>query len=138
MTPPSPAEQPVARRTPVTLPDAPLPKGAYSPGMRAGDLLFVSGQVPRDPSTGQLVPGDVADQTRQTLRNLSAVLEAGGASLADLVSVTVYLQDIGDWDTFDRVYREFMQPPFPTRTALGASLHGFLVEISGIAYVGAR
>jgi len=138
MTPPPPAEQPVARRSPVTLPDAPPPKGAYSPGMRAGDLLFVSGQVPRDPVTGQLVPGDVADQTRQTLRNLSAVLAAGGASLDDLVSVTVYLQDIGGWDTFDGVYREFMKPPFPTRTALGASLHGFLVEISAIAYVGGR
>ena len=140
MTPPPPAEQPVAPtgRRPVVLPDTPPPKGAYSPGMRAGDLLFVSGQVPRDPATGQLAPGDVADQTRQTLRNLSAVLAAGGASLDDLVSVTVYLEDIGDWDAFDRVYREFVRPPFPTRTALGASLHGFLVEISAIAYVGGR
>jgi 2-iminobutanoate/2-iminopropanoate deaminase len=141
MTPPPPAEQPVERGptwAPVTLPDTPPPKGAYSPAVRAGDLLFVSGQVPRDPRTGQLVPGDVADQTRQTLRNLEAVLAAGGATLADLVSVTVYLADIGEWDTFDRVYREIMRPPFPTRTALGASLHGFLVEISGVAYVGGR
>jgi 2-iminobutanoate/2-iminopropanoate deaminase len=140
MTPVQPPEQgDGARRwTPVTLPDCPAPKGAYSPGVRAGDLVFVSGQVPRDPRTGALVGDDVAEQTRQVLRNMSGVLAASGASLADVVSVTVYLASIDDWGTFDAVYREHFSPPFPTRTALGASLRGIHVEISAVAYVGGR
>jgi 2-iminobutanoate/2-iminopropanoate deaminase len=122
----------------VTLPDAPPPKGAYSPGIRAGDLLFISGQVPRDPGTGELVGDDVTAQTRQVLRNVAGVLAAGGASLADVVSVTAYLANADDWGAFDAVYRETFQPPFPTRTTVGASLRGILVEISAVAYVGTR
>jgi 2-iminobutanoate/2-iminopropanoate deaminase len=125
-------------RQPVTLPDAPPPKGAYSPGVRAGDLLFVSGQVPRDPRTGELVGDDVAAQTRQVLRNIAGVLAAGGASLADVVSVTAYLANADDWSAFDAVYRDTFQPPYPTRTTVGASLRGILVEISAVAYVGGR
>jgi len=147
MTLPSSPEQPVGGREPgepatwqpVTLPDCPPPKGAYSPGVRAGDLLFVSGQVPRDPRTGELVGGDdVAAQTRQVLANIAGVLAAGGASLADLVSVTVYLVNPDDWGTFDATYREIMQPPYPTRAAVGASLRGILIEISAVAYLGGR
>jgi 2-iminobutanoate/2-iminopropanoate deaminase len=123
---------------PVVLQDAPPPVGAYSSGVRAGDFVFISGQVPRDPRTGALIGDDVESQTRQVLKNVQAVLEAAGASLSDLVAVTVYLQDIGDWGRFNDVYKEVMPKPYPTRTALGANLHGFIVEISGIAFVGDR
>jgi 2-iminobutanoate/2-iminopropanoate deaminase len=145
MTPPPPREQdaaPAAERrwTPVTLGgDVPPPRGAYSPAVRAGDFVYVSGQVPRDPRTGALVgEGDVAAQTRQTLANLAAVLAAAGAALTDVVSVAVHLDDANDWGAFDAVYRETFAPPFPTRTVVGAELRGVLVEVTAVAYVGGR
>ena len=144
MTLPNSQEQPAARPTSnggwqsIMLPDAPTPKGAYSPGVRAGDLVFVSGQVPRDPRTGELVGDDIAEQTRQVLRNVRGVLEASGAAISDVVSVTVYLTDVDHWGTFDTVYRETFRPPYPTRTAVGASLRGILIEISAVAYVSGR
>jgi 2-iminobutanoate/2-iminopropanoate deaminase len=120
---------------PVTLgADVPPPKGAYSPAIRAGDLLFVSGQVPRDPRTGELVGADVAAQARQTLDNLRGVLAAAGASLDDVVSVLVHLADADDWGAFDGVYREAFRPPYPTRTVVGASLRGVRVEITAVAH----
>ena len=134
---PVPGHDPAPRAIPVTLgPDVPPPKGAYSPGVRAGDLLFVSGQVPRDPRTGELVGGDdFAAQTRQVLANVRGVLEAGGASLKDVVSVTVWITDVENWATFDVVYREHFTPPFPARAVVGASLRGILVEVAAVAYV---
>ncbi|HEY9225516.1 MAG TPA: RidA family protein [Gemmatimonadaceae bacterium] len=124
---------------PVTLgPDVPAPAGAYSPAVRAGPFVFVSGQVPRDPVTGQLIGNDVETQTKQVVANLQRALEAAGASLSDIVSVIVYLSDIGDWGRFNDAYKALMPTPYPTRTALGAQLHGFLVEISAVAYVGTR
>jgi 2-iminobutanoate/2-iminopropanoate deaminase len=122
----------------VLLPDAPAPKGAYSPAVRAGDFVYVSGQVPRDPQTGALAGDDVATQTRQVLRNIEGVLTAAGATLRDVVSVTVYLTNVDDWGTFDGVYRETFTPPFPTRAVVGATLRGILVEISAVAFVGGR
>lgn len=119
-------------------PDVPAPAGAYSPAVRAGPLVFVSGQVPRDPVTGELIGNDVESQTKQVIANLQRVLAAAGASLSDIVSVTVYLADIDDWGRFNTVYKALMPSPYPTRTALGASLHGFLVEISAVAYIGAN
>lgn len=125
------------RWQPVTLgPDVPPPAGAYSPGVRAGDLLFVSGQVPKDPRTGAVVGDEVREQTRQVLRNLEGVLTAGGASLADVVSVTVYLQDEDDWGAFNEVYKTVFSPPYPTRAVVGAQLRGILVEVSAIAHLG--
>ena len=124
---------------PVSLgPEVPAPVGAYSPAVRAGPFVFVSGQVPRDPVTGDLVGNDVPSQTKQVVANLQRALEAAGASLSDVVSVIVYLADIEEWGSFNTAYKELMPKPYPTRTALGAGLHGFLVEISAVAYVGAR
>ena len=135
-----PTPDPARAWTPVTLGgDVPPPKGAYSPGARAGDFLYVSGQVPRDPRTGELVGGDdVAAQARQTLANLRGVLEAAGASLRDVVSVSVHLAHVDDWGAFDAVYRETFQAPFPTRTVVGAALRGILVEVTAVAYLGGR
>jgi 2-iminobutanoate/2-iminopropanoate deaminase len=122
---------------PVTLgPSVPAPVGAYSPAVRAGPFVFVSGQVPRNPETGELVGEDVESQTRQVIANVQRALEAAGASLSDIVSVIVYLDDIGNWDRFNTAYKALMPAPYPTRTALGAGLHGFLVEISAVAYIG--
>jgi 2-iminobutanoate/2-iminopropanoate deaminase len=116
--------------------DVPPPVGAYSPAVKAGGFVFVSGQVPRDPVTGVLVGNDVESQTKQVIANISRVLEAAGASLSDVVSVIVYLADIDDWGKFNTVYKELMPAPYPTRTALGANLRGIFVEISAVAYVG--
>jgi len=113
--------------------DVPAPAGAYSPAVVAGNLVFVSGQVPVDPHTRELVGRDIATQTRAVLRNVERVLGYAGASLDDVVSVTAYLADIGGWDEFNAVYRDVFRPPYPTRTTLGAGLHGFLVEISAVA-----
>jgi 2-iminobutanoate/2-iminopropanoate deaminase len=115
--------------------DVPAPKGAYSPAVRFGDLLFVSGQVPVDVRTGELLGGDIRAQTEAVLANLRRVLEAGGATLDDVVAVTAYLADANDWGPFNDVYREAFNPPYPTRTTVGAGLRGFLVEVSAIAAV---
>jgi 2-iminobutanoate/2-iminopropanoate deaminase len=116
--------------------DVPPPAGAYSPAVKAGGFVFVSGQVPRDPATGALVGEDVESQTKQVVANVSRALQAAGASLSDVVSVIVYLADIDDWGKFNAVYKELMPQPYPTRTALGANLRGIFVEMSAVAYVG--
>jgi 2-iminobutanoate/2-iminopropanoate deaminase len=117
--------------------NAPSPVGAYSRGARAGGFVFVSGQVPRDPVSGDLVGDDIESQTAACISNIAGVLEAAGASLSDVVSIIVYLADIDDWGRFNTAYKKLMPTPYPTRTALGASLRGILVEISAVAYVGA-
>jgi 2-iminobutanoate/2-iminopropanoate deaminase len=120
---------------PIFLPaDVPAPKGPYSPAVRAGDFIYLSGQTPRDPVTGELVGDDVASQTRGTLKNLQRVLEQAGAGLEDVISVTVYLQRADDWDAMNSVYREVFRGPHPSRTTVGADLRGILVEISAVAY----
>jgi 2-iminobutanoate/2-iminopropanoate deaminase len=120
----------------VTLPaELAAPAGAYSPAVRAGNLIFVSGQVPKDARTGETRGADVREQTRAVLENVERVLHAAGASLADVVCVTAYLASIDDWGAFNDVYREVFNPPYPARTTVGAQLHGFLVEISVIAFV---
>jgi 2-iminobutanoate/2-iminopropanoate deaminase len=112
------------------------PVGAYSPAVKAGGFVFVSGQVPRDPVSGELVGDDVESQTRQVIRNIERALESAGASLSDVVSMVVYLADVDDWGRFNTVYKELMSPPYPTRTAIGANLRGIMIEISAVAYVG--
>ncbi|MCC6242045.1 MAG: hypothetical protein IT353_04360 [Gemmatimonadaceae bacterium] len=121
--------------TPVNLPDLPPPAGAYSPGVRAGNLLFVSGQTPRDPATGQIVGETIEEQTAQTLTNLARIVHTAGAQLSDIVSVTVYLSDENDWGRFNELYKTVFSPPYPTRAVVGAQLRGILVEISAIAVI---
>ena len=123
--------------TPVTLgADYPPPAGAYSPAVRAGDFVYVSGQVPRDPRTGELLGATIEEQSRATLANLRRVLEAAGATLADVVSVTVYLADENDWGEFNAVYKTVMSAPYPSRAVIGVSLRGIRVEISAVAFLG--
>lgn len=112
------------------------PMGAYSPGLRVGDFIFVSGQVPRDPATGKIVGESIEEQTTQVLENIKAILEAGGATLADVVKVSAHLSDLALFEGYNKVYASYFPEPRPTRTTVGSKLLGFLVEIDAIAYVG--
>ncbi|MFN2565229.1 MAG: RidA family protein [Gemmatimonadaceae bacterium] len=118
---------------PVSVPAVPPPKGAYSPAVLVGDLVFVSGQVPRDVRTGALLGDDIRAQSRGVLGNLRQVLEAAGGTLDDVVSATVYLADPDDWAAFNEVYRDTFTPPYPARAVVGAGLRGVLIEVSAIA-----
>lgn len=115
-------------------PDAPKPGGAYSPVVRAGSFIFVSGQEAVDPANGKLVGTTIAEQTDRTMRNLELQLKGAGASLHDVVKVNAYLADIGDFDEFNRVYASFFDTAPPARTTVGVGLPGFLVEIDVVAY----
>lgn len=108
--------------------------GAYSPAAIAGNTLYISGQVPLDPATGEVL-GDrpFADQARLTLQNLKRVVEAAGSNLANVVQVTVYLADHGDWAEFNDIYQEFFTTPYPARAVVGAELSGFSVEATAVA-----
>jgi 2-iminobutanoate/2-iminopropanoate deaminase len=102
----------------VSSPDAPKAIGPYSQAVRAGQLLFVSGQVPLDPSTGQLVNGDIATQTRRVFDNLGAVLKAGGRSFTDVVRTTVFLADMNDFAAMNEVYGQYFSEPYPARATV--------------------
>jgi 2-iminobutanoate/2-iminopropanoate deaminase len=113
------------------------PGGAYSQGWRAGDFIFVSGTGPIDPATGKLVGDTIEQQTEQTIDNISAILEADGASLRDVVKVTVHLSDTGLFARYNKVYAGRFSKPFPVRTTVGSDLghtQGMLIEIDCIAY----
>jgi 2-iminobutanoate/2-iminopropanoate deaminase len=98
--------------------DAPKAIGPYSQAVRAGQLLFVSGQVPLDPATGQIVGGDIAAQTRRVFDNLGAVLKAGGRSFADVVRTTVFLADMNDFAAVNEVYGTYFSEPYPARATV--------------------
>lgn len=112
----------------------PTPVGPYSQAVRAGGFLFVAGQGPLDPATREL-PVGIEAQTRQVLRNIAAILDAGGCTLDDVVKVTVHLADIGQFAAFNAVYGEYFREPYPVRTTVGSQLPGILVEIDAIALV---
>lgn len=114
------------------------PIGAYSQGLRAGDFVFVSGQGPLDPATGKIVGDTVEEQTVRVLENIRAILEAGGASMADVVKVTAHLSDLANFERYNKVYASYFPDPKPTRTTVGSQLLGILVEIDAIAYVGEK
>jgi 2-iminobutanoate/2-iminopropanoate deaminase len=114
------------------------PVGAYSQGLRAGDFVFVSGQGPLDPKTGKVVGNTIEEQTVRVLENIKAILEAGGASMADVVKVSAHLSDMSLFERYNRAYASYFPDPKPTRTTVGSQLPGILVEIDAIAYVGRR
>jgi reactive intermediate/imine deaminase len=118
----------------ITAGAAPAAGGPYSHATVAGGLMFLSGQRPVHPETGA-IPESIDAQARQVLRNLQAVLAECGRDLGDVAKVTVYLNDIADFDRMNAVYREFFADPYPARTTVAASLRGILVEIDAIAEI---
>lgn len=112
----------------------------FSEAVRAGDFLFLSGQIGDERQSGKLAAGGIKPEARQALQHLSSVLEQHGASLRDVVKCTVFLADIAEWPAFNEVYREFFKPPFPARSALAASglAMNARVEVECIAYTPRR
>lgn len=113
------------------------PLGAYSQGWRAGDFIFVTGTGPVDPVTGKLFGSTIEEQTEQTITNLASILEADGATLADVVKVSVHLHDPGLFPRYNTVYARRFSQPYPVRTTVGSdlgALPGMLIEIDCIAY----
>ena len=116
-------------------PGAPKAIGPYSSALRAGQLFFVSGQVPFDPATGRMVEGDFAAQTLRVLQNIGALLEAGGLSYHQVVRTTVFLADMDDFAVMNDVYRTFFKEPFPARSTVQAARlpRDARIEIDAIA-----
>jgi 2-iminobutanoate/2-iminopropanoate deaminase len=124
----------MALRTPISTDKAPAAIGPYSQAIRTGSMLFCSGQVALDPSTGELVKEDVEGQAHRCLENLSAVCEAAGASLTQAVRCTLYLADMGDFARVNKVYGQFFGDDPPARVAVGVAAlpKGADVEIDAI------
>ena len=120
----------------ISPPGVAAPRGPYSPAVRAGDFIFISGQVPVDPATQQPISGDIAAETRQTLNNIKVLLEGCGATLADVVKCGVYLGDGHDFAAMNAVYAEFFGEAKPARATVvtGFAVPGIRVEIEAIAY----
>ena len=114
----------------------PKPAGPYSPGIIAGDFVYVSGQGPSDPATGKMVTDSVQAETRQVLKNVQAILEAAGTSLANVVKCNVYLADRRDFAAMNEAYREFFPSEPPARTTVEAHPPvDIRVEIDCVAYI---
>lgn len=109
----------------------------FSEAVRAGDFLFLAGQIGDDETKGVIVPGGIVPEARQALSHIKSVLERNGSSLADVVKCTVFLADVAEWGAFNNVYKEFFTRPYPARSALGANglAMGARVEVECIAYV---
>jgi 2-iminobutanoate/2-iminopropanoate deaminase len=105
----------------IASPLAPKPVGPYSAALRAGELLFVSGQVPLDPATGRMVEGDIDVHTRRVLENVRALLDAAGLSFAQVVRTTVFLADMNDFQAMNEVYATFFAEPYPARSTVQAA-----------------
>jgi|SRR5690606_18734302 len=117
---------------------APKAIGPYSQAVKAGNLVFVSGQIPLDPATGEFVPGDVQAQTHRVMQNLSAILEAAGSSMDQVIRCTVYLADMNDFAAMNEVYGSYFSEPAPARATIQAVRlpKDARVEVDVIASVG--
>jgi len=102
----------------ISSPDAPKAIGPYSPAIRSGQLLFVSGQIALDPATGQMIAGDTATETRRVMDNLGALLKAAGLSFSDVIRTTIFLADLADFATVNEVYGSYFTSPAPARATV--------------------
>jgi 2-iminobutanoate/2-iminopropanoate deaminase len=120
--------------------EAPQAIGPYSQAVRVGHLVFLSGQIPLDPTSGNVVEGDIAVQTRRVMENLGAVLRAAGASFAEVVKTTIYLADLGHFSQMNEIYGSYFssEPPARATVQVGALPRGVLVEIDMIAHLAPR
>ena len=130
----------MAAKSAITSPTAAPAIGPYSPAIRVGNLVFVSGQIPLDPATGRLVDGDIRAQTRHVLTTLETILALAGLGLDDVVKTTVVLTDWRHYDAYNEVYRACFTAPYPARSTISGSLGlpGALIEIEAIAMAGAH
>jgi 2-iminobutanoate/2-iminopropanoate deaminase len=115
--------------------EAPAAIGPYSQAVRSGNFLFCSGQIPLDPKSGQIVPGDIAAQTRRVLENIGAVLKAEGLTFENIVKTTIFLTDLGDFQTVNEIYGSYFkqQPPARSTVQVSALPKGAKVEIEVVA-----
>jgi len=118
----------------ISTPRAPAAIGTYSQAVKTGRTVFLSGQIPLDPKTMQLVEGDIRAQVRQAFENLAAVAEASGGSLADAVRVTVYLTDLAHFPVVNEIMAQYFAEPYPARAAIGVAAlpRGAAVEVDAI------
>jgi 2-iminobutanoate/2-iminopropanoate deaminase len=122
-------------RQPIATSEAPAAIGPYSQAIRSGNLLFVSGQIPLDPATGQLITGGIAEQTHRVFKNLDAILRAAGGSFQHVVKTTVYLADMAEFAAMNEIYATYLAAPFPARATIQAAAlpRSVRVEIDLIA-----
>ena len=127
-----PSEKKVVHTT-----DAPQPVGPYSQGIRVGDLLFVAGQVPFDPVIEEFVTGSIADQTRQCMENIKAVVKAAGGKLSNIVKTTIFLTNMADFAVVNEVYGNYfdLAPPARSTVQVAALPKGVAIEIEAIAHI---
>jgi 2-iminobutanoate/2-iminopropanoate deaminase len=120
---------------PIATTDAPAAIGPYSQAVRAGGLVFLSGQIPLDPTTGQIVAGDITAQADRVMKNLGAILAAAGLGFGDVVRTTIYLADLTHFSAVNEVYARFFAAPYPARVTVqvAALPRASLVEIDAIA-----
>lgn len=125
------------QRVVVSTESAPAAIGPYSQAIAVGDLLFISGQLPVDPASGNLVEGDIGAMTRQIFENMEKILLAGGSSLADIVKTTVFLADLGDFQAMNAAYAEFFteNPPARSTIQVAALPRGARIEIEAVALI---
>lgn len=127
----------VVPRAPITSPSAAPAIGPYSPAVRVGQFLFLSGQIPLDPATGQIVDGDIRAQTTRVLDNIGELLRAGGANFSHVVRTTIFLADLSDFAVLNEVYATYFRPPFPARATVQVARlpRDVRVEIDAIAVI---
>lgn len=125
-------------RTPIHSPNAPKAIGPYSQAIRSGSTLYLSGQTPLDPVTGEMVAGDIEAQAIRVFENLKAVLSAAGASFDDVVRVAIYMTDLANFSTVNEVMKRYFHEPYPARSTIGVAAlpRGAAVEIDLIAVTG--
>lgn len=125
-------------RTPIHTDRAPAAIGPYSQAVRCGDTVYLSGQIPLDPATMQLVDGDIATQTRRVFDNLTALCEAADGSLAQIARIGIFLTDLGDFAAVNAVMAEYFTPPYPARSTVQVSAlpRGAQVEVDAVLVLG--
>jgi reactive intermediate/imine deaminase len=121
-------------RTPISTPSAPKAIGTYSQAVKVHGTVYLSGQIPLDPASGELVSGDMDAQVRRVFENLKAVSQAAGGSLGDVVKLNVYLTDLGHFALVNRVMAEYFTEPYPARAAVGVAAlpRGAAIEVDGV------
>ena len=124
-------------REAVVAPDAPRPLGPYSPAIRAGNLLFISGQVPVDPATGTVIGGDIHAQTEQVMRNIGALLKSAGVGFEHVVRTTVFLVDLNEFAAMNECYARFLADPPPARATVQVARlpRDVKIEVDAIAVI---